>query len=112
MSWTCETCGLTALTGHRCPPLWLCLDVDALGDDWEDALVVRARAPDEAARDAASLLDDRGGEGPKERQLMVRQVGTTDVTVYNITYELDVTYSARKYAEIRPLETQAVENKG
>lgn len=83
---------------HKCPPLWLCLEIDNQGDDWDDAYKIYAGNPEAAARDAAEEMDSDCGEGAHERKITVKSP-SGEITVWAITFDYSVDYYA---SEVKP----------
>lgn len=90
----CQDCGNYMFSFHRCPPEWEARDADDCDDeDWE---IVREHDAEDAARKYAEDSDDNGGEGPHERNVLVRKKGSTDVTRFEITFDYSVDYYAKE----------------
>lgn len=98
----CETCrdfyyNLLSDAPHRCAPEHKYLIVEN-GGDWDTASSVHAYHADTAARKAAEMDDDDGGEGPSEKTILIKDPGGT-ITKWSITFDYSVDYSAHEVTE-------------
>jgi hypothetical protein len=95
----CPTCGKSTYfsgNSHRCPPQWEVRDADDCDDsDWE---VVREIDAEDAAREYAQRSDSDGGEGPHERIVLVRELGSTETKRFEITFDYSIDYYAHETA--------------
>lgn len=94
----CEICGAYAVTeSHRCPPIFLCIDLENEREDWDDAWKIHAYEADRAAEKAAEKMDD-DGDGPSEREISVKDP-EGNITKWSISFDYSVDYSATKVKE-------------
>lgn len=94
----CTTCGQYMFfpDRHSCHPEWEVRDPDRSDDDeWE---IVRAMDDEDAAAKFAEECDSEGGEGPRERKVIVREKGATEAKTFAITFEYSVDYSTNETA--------------
>ncbi|MBB5414062.1 hypothetical protein [Paraburkholderia atlantica] len=79
---------------HTCSPKWEVIDADECGEnDWK---TIHALDGEDAAAKYAEQRDDRNGEGPRERTVIVREPGASDEKRFSITFEYSVDYSAQE----------------
>lgn len=79
---------------HACPPEWEVSDAE---DDREgDWTVVRAVDAPDAAGAFAERRDDRHGDGPRERTVIVRKKGFEKEVRFDIRFEYSVDYYANE----------------
>ena len=103
----CRTCGAWCISEyHKCPPQWQVLNRDYHGDDWGDSLTIYAHDAEEAAEKAAETIDDNGGDGPSEQTLVVRQLGETAETIFDVKFDYSVDYSAHARSAVSAKENQ------
>lgn len=92
----CPTCGMYMLyhEHHTCPPQWEAQDPETRADD--DWTVVHAHDGEGAAVKYAERADDCSGEGPHERTVLVRELGSSEAKQFAITWECSVDYYAHE----------------
>lgn len=95
----CETCGAYAVSEHhKCPPIFLAIDIEDDGDDWDGAYKIHAFDSEAAAQKAADRMDDNCGEGAHEREISIKDPDGI-ITKWSISFDYSVDYSATEVKE-------------